>query len=161
MREKNLADCLKIASDLGTYASVDFSHSIQPGPGQNLTNPLPLGLGFTEWVSIDTIGLEVPASTVPPAIIPMRDQLTVTYLESVYYLSMTNGFTNYTYASLYPTSDPASKGFLDHDLETAIASMKTKAQNNLDVLNNPGAEARAQTCWSEPDESCELWVVTM
>lgn len=121
------------------------------------TNQYPLGLSFAEWIPIDKIGLEVPGTTIPPAIIPLRNQLTVTYLESIYYQSMTPGVTNSTFARFYPNGP----GYLDSKLLDSISSISNIASSNLKVLTDKNKDARADQCWSEPDESCELWVVEM
>jgi hypothetical protein len=87
-------ECKSVAKDLAQYAQVNFTNSMDLQPGQNLTNPYALGLGLAEWIPIDKIGLEVPPTTVPPSVIVERNELVVTYLESIYYMSMTPGLTN-------------------------------------------------------------------
>jgi len=116
MDKASMNQCMEVATELKQYAQVNFTDSLHLKPGQNLTNPYALGLSFAEWIPIDKIGLEVPPTTIPPEIIPLRNQLTVTYLESIYYQSMTPGIKNKTYSRLYPYGN----GYLDPKLLEAV-----------------------------------------
>jgi len=39
--------------------------------------------------------------------------------------------------------------------------MSNIAASNLKVMTDQNKDVRADLCWSEPDQSCELWVVEM
>lgn len=77
-----MQSCVQVAKDLSEYATQNFTNEIFISKDHNLTNPLTLGLAFTEWISIDKIGLEVPPTTVPQSVIAARNTLTDRYYES-------------------------------------------------------------------------------
>ena len=71
----DMTSCIEAATNLKDYQANHFINGVS-----FWDNVVPLGIGFTQWKPIETLGLKAPPSLVTNAVIEARYELVLTVL---------------------------------------------------------------------------------
>ena len=150
-----LDSCLNATANLSAYSNDTFWDQFDFA---DLTGIAPtLGIGFTQWKPIASLGLKSPPSFVTQEVATDRANLEQYSNESLYYLENTSPLLKNSIGRGYYNVSVYQRVYtgiarLDDDFMKSMTAMNLQAYHNLQLLSpNSTNSTSAASCWSQPD----------